>query len=727
MPTAIITFPGPGCIVEFLEANRVIQAYVLESSGPQLRLYTLGKRETKMPASRLLPWAGPAYGPSASRQEMDERLALHHDKRKALTGEIDVLQLWELAQGEMEKADVSWFAELLWPEADIDRLAALGHALLNAKTHFKFNPPHFEIYPAELVEQRLQKAEAERRTEEVVSAGSLFLRKLWDISNNRRGPLTNADLPPEETASLIRRMILARLADPESTESDSLWKMLIKSLPEETHLPLLLAIAWGLKPPHYNFWLDRADYSPAEDWDAPFKAEQDALAAAVASAAPAQNEAPLVEGGFISIDPSTTLDWDDAFKLEALGPDAAGRGRLRLSLALACPAAFWPFGSALDEAVAYRSTSLYLPEGSLHMMPRRLSLELFSLKSGPALPALLVEIEVGEDGELFSVAPRQAWVKIAANLGYEMVEEVLDGSEGPAGPDTSVPGNPAPASPANPARPWQGMLRAASALASALQKRRVERGAVITEKPDPAVRLEGGGNEPLVRMEPEKACPLAQNLVGELMILCNSGLAQWGLERGLPLLYRTQDVALPKEFAGVWTSAPDIFRVIKALPPAGLELAPRPHAGLGAAVYATFTSPMRRYVDLLNEAQVIEFLRSGQPRFSPEALQGQLPALAERISLTGQVQRFRPRYWKLLYLLQQNQGARDGGKPWWEATVLEENDNFVNVNLDAVQITLRTPRNRFAEKVYQGQSIVVRLAKINPLHNEVQIVEAMEN
>ncbi len=708
MPSPIVLFPNPGCVVEFIESNKIVTAYVIEAQAAQLRLYTIGKREVKLSAARLLPWSGPAYGGAASRQEMEERLALHAGKRKALAEEIDVMQLWELAQGEVDKASVQWFAELLWPDADIDRLAALGQSLLNAKTHFKFNPPNFEIYPAELVEQKLQKAEADRKHEEIVSAGTLFLRNLWDVSNNRRPALTEAELPPANVRGLIERMLLDRLSDPDSTENDTLWKILIKSLPEDPHLPLLLAMAWGLKPPHYNFWLDRADYQEGEDWVRPLESDINALAANVRAAASSSGEE--ISGGFVSIDPSTTQDWDDAFKVE----DLPGGG-WRAVLALACPAAFWPFGSPLDQAVAYRASSIYLPEGSLHMMPRAVSLELFSLRGGERrtpLPALQVDIELDEDGKIRSTSPSFRWIRVAANLTHEDCEALLT-EKAPEG---------------NAAAPYGPMLESAMALSRVLQKRRIERGAVITEKPEPSVRLEKTPEgDILALLEPDLGCPLSQNLVGELMILCNCALAAWGTERGLPLLYRAQDIALPKEFAGVWTQPQDIFRVIKALPPATLELQPKPHAGLGAGIYATFTSPMRRYVDLINEAQIIRHLAENVPAFSAEELRSALTGLSERLAATGQVQRFRPRYWKLLSLQQSGQAARENGKPWREATVLEENDSFVTVNLECAQITLRAPRSRFHDKVYPGQSVMVRLAKINPLHNDMQIVEAMEN
>lgn len=70
-------------------------------------------------------------------------------------------------------------------------------------------------------------------------------------------------------------------------------------------------------------------------------------------------------------------------------------------------------------------------------------------------------------------------------------------------------------------------------------------------------------------------------------------------------------------------------------------------------MYAPSTSPLRRYPDMINETQIISLLRDGKPRWSKEELDTLLPLLNAHLDAAGQVQRFRPRYWKLLYFKQQ--------------------------------------------------------------------------
>ena len=142
-----------------------------------------------------------------------------------------------------------------------------------------------------------------------------------------------------------------------------------------------------------------------------------------------------------------------------------------------------------------------------------------------------------------------------------------------------------------------------------------------------------------VDVSPDDPAPDAQMLVAETMILASAAVAEWARERGLPMLHRTQDVALPKEYAGVWTAPQDMARIMRALTPSSLELQARPHAALGLPRYTPVTSPLRRYPDLVNEAQVVHFLRAAGT-LDESGLAELLNSLFARAGSRRQVQRF---------------------------------------------------------------------------------------
>lgn len=697
-----VQFPGPGCLVEFMQGNTPTQAIVLDVQGGRLRVYAVNRRESVLSLSRLLPWSGPMLGKELSRQRMDEALEEHRGLRASIAAGISPLEVWELTQGELNTATAEWLAGLLWKHPTIDQEASLGHALLSAKTHFRFSPPSFDIFTQQVVETRLAEAENNRIREAFAVTGAQFFQKLWDVHCRKRGPISSQDIPEEALAEQLKSLVLSRIADPEDGDDAAVWKILTKSLPDVPHVPLHLAVAWNLIPEHYNFWLDRAGFERGEAWAQDHAKDCDIL---IEQSAARLLELERDHSPYVSVDPAEAADRDDAFFVERLE-----NGDIRVAVVLACPALAWPFGSELDKAVQRRASSLYLPEGDEHLLPARIGRSLYSLDAGKLRPAFKVDMRLSAEGELLEIEPSLRSIMPSANLDLESAETALRAGE-PGGNIASVPAR---------ARSHAAMLHEAFALARMLQHRRIAAGAVITERPDPDVQVQGHGNEIRVRIEDGPEVPFAHLMVGELMILTNAALAAWSLHKGVPLLFRTQDVALPREFAGVWTEPHDISRIVRTLPPAGLETQPKRHAGLGLCAYATQTSPIRRYTDLLNQGQILSYMQKGCPRLSLEELNSLLPLLSARADAVNQIQRQRPRYWKLLFFRQQ------GDKKWWDAVVADENEAFATIALPWAQLMVRGKRRQFDEKLFPGMRIQVRLGKVNPLLGEIQIIEAGE-
>lgn len=669
--------PGPGAIVEFLQDNKPQLALVLEEQGGRLRLFTLRGRETAIPAARLLPWSGPKYPPAASRAEMEDRLARHQEARLTASADIEIMEIWNLAQGELESASLEWFAGLVWDDLDPDRLAALGRALLEAKTHFKFQPPLFLIHPRETVEARLAEQETAQERRELVAAGQDFFVELWKTGTVRTPP-------GEAMAARLSGLIMRRIAGSGDAAEDDLWKELTRRIPEHPHQPLILAQAWGLVPPHYNFHLDQAGYDWQDDWSRGHAQEIEAILRAFQAriCAPAAT-------GLVSIDSETTKDIDDAFALTRTAD-----GGFALTMAIACPSLDWPWESALDEAVADRASSLYLPEGVSHMLPECLGADTFSLCAGRPRPALILSLDLDPGAGIRNFTPHAGWVNLDGNTHYALVEQAIAAC----------------------VEPFAG----AHLLARLLREARIRRGAVVFDQPDPDFRLEGEGADLRVVRLSKPATPEAQLLVSELMILANSTVARWAVDQNLPLLYRTQNVALPPGSAGCHTRPEEIYRMARLLANATLRTSPEPHASLGVRAYASVTSPLRRYVDFLNVAQMVHLLEHGRPLLDSGRLVAGLPRWRARLEAVGRVQRSRTRYWKLLYMRQQGQDRL------WPAVVVDETPSQTVFALPGEQILVRAPKRLTGEKCLPGSTRQLRLGRVDPLLNDIKVLEVRE-
>lgn len=671
----------PGTVVEFMHGDQPQLAWVLEESSGRLRLLTINKREMKLPAARLLPWQGPVLNAEVSRRDIQNILNEHQEKRGEIQAGLDVMELWDLAQGELESAPLSWFADLLWEDLDHDQMAGLGRAMLQAKTHFKFRPPNFEIWPAEKVELRMRQKAEEKEREAVTSAGQTLLQALWAAYNQGRKPQL-PDLPSESTerlSQILRRKIGDQLDEAER----KIWTAISKGLPDLPHLALLLAQAWGILPAHHNYHLDEADYEWGDGWSESFANEIEKIENTFSN-----NTGTPENEDLISIDAATTRDIDDAFRIRKENDGYV------VTIGLARPDSHWTFGSPLDKAVMHRATSLYLPEGTSHMMPERFGTGLYSLIAGQPRPALVTDFHLDADGALTSVCPRSAWVRIAANTTYEKADAAIKN-----GTDET--------------------LVLAHELAEKLLARRVASGACIIRKPEPIVTVEDKGTQTEVNITLKEPCPHSELVICEFMILANSGLADWAHDNNVPLLHRTQDIALPPEAAGVFTEPAEIMHVVKLLLPPTLETHPRRHAALGVPAYAPITSPLRRYTDFINMAQVCSFLENDTPRLDKEELNQLAVHLGLRIQAASAVQRFRPRYWKLVHL-----AARR--KEYQPAVVVDEAGPMATLSMPHLQINVRAPRKLLGDKLYPGQHFLINFSRVDPLTNEIRLSEALE-
>lgn len=687
MAKATFAAPSPeaGCLVEFMQGDQPQLAWVLENQSGKLRALTITRREVKLTMARVLPWTGPRLDPSASRQEMLDALNAHHARRGELQAAMDIMEVWELAQGELKTADVAWFAGLVWDAPGPDEKAAMGRALLAAKTHFKFRPPLFEIFDADTVDARLLRQAEEKARERVVSAGYELFREVF----SRQGP--PASEPEPDVARMLIELLRAQMAGGCDEKQARVWAACTKGLPADPLLALQLARWWGVVDWHHNHLLDQAGYAFAdEDWTGEHaEAVRDIREEFARSAQQAEPD-PYP---YVSVDGPDTRDIDDAFFLER---ESTG---YRLRLALARPTLAWEFQSALDQAVRHRATSLYLPEGTSHMLPEALGLELFSLAAGEPRPALVVELSLDRTGAVTDLSPRTGWVRVARNATFREMEDALDaGTDGDAFAE-------------------QALL--AHELAEQLFARRLEQGASVIERPDLDITLDGAGRNTSIRISEKEPTPRASLAVSEFMILATSAMADWARERELPLLHRTQDIALPSEAQGVFSGAVDMCRVVKLLAPAILEIKPRRHAALGVGAYAPLTSPIRRYTDFVNCAQVQEYLQTGEPRFDAHDLERLAPLISSRLGSVGQVQRFRPRYWKLAWLAAEKNRTV-------EAVVVEDGGAYPGLALEELQINLRAPKKLLGDKVYVGQRFQLRLGRVDPLTNELKVAEALE-
>ncbi len=337
---------------------------------------------------------------------------------------------------------------------------------------------------------------------------------------------------------------------------------------------------------------------------------------------------------FISIDPASAKDHDDAVFVEKIA------GGYRVLVAIADVAHFVPKGSALDEEALLRSFSIYLPDRSIPMLPERLSGDLASLIPGKDRLCMGVEVELGSRGAVKRIIPFEGILRSKAKLTYEAVARTLGFTEQGAKERK--------------AEALKPQLLVLAEVAKLLRAARMRAGALTFDLPAPRITFtEDGEPDSVVRSSADPGVTRAYHLVEEMMLLANTSVARLLTDAKRPLLYRVHgvpDAAKLERFIemaralGYRCELEDLQQptklrallkridsredhrevlsglLLRAMQQACYATTNIGHFGLANPCYLHFTSPIRRYPDLTVHRELKRFINGKPPETSAELL-----------------------------------------------------------------------------------------------------------
>jgi ribonuclease R len=348
---------------------------------------------------------------------------------------------------------------------------------------------------------------------------------------------------------------------------------------------------------------------------------------------------------FVTIDPPDAKDHDDAVHAVP-DPDPRNSGGHLVSVAIADVAYYVGPGTALDRAAAERGNSVYFPDRVVPMLPERISNNLCSLRPQEDRPALAVRMVIGADGHKRSHTFHRVMIRSAARLHYEQAQLAVAGRTDEVTEPIA-----------------EKILTPLYAAYRAVRRARDERGPLDLELPERKIVLKSDGTVDRVIM-PQRL--ESHRLIEEFMILANVAAAETCERARVPLIYRvhdepspeklnalrefltTLDISLPK--GGVLR--PDAFnRILQRVKGRDIErlvnqvvlrsqaqaqYSPENfgHFGLNLRRYAHFTSPIRRYADLIVHRALIRSQKLGADGLSDSTDVATLAEVAATISAT---------------------------------------------------------------------------------------------
>ncbi len=333
-----------------------------------------------------------------------------------------------------------------------------------------------------------------------------------------------------------------------------------------------------------------------------------------------------------TIDPATARDYDDAISAAALGD---GSWRVWVHIADVC--AFVAPRSLVDREAYRRATSVYVPGAVEPMLPRSLSNDACSLVPGEDRLTVTVELTIGAAGVTKSAFYRSV-IRSVARLDYGQVDRIFEGSEAAEAP-------------------WGEGLAAARAAAATLAERRASRAMLAVGSEEPEFTFDRQGN--VTALAPVSQTE-SHRLVEHLMIAANEQVARLLQSRRVPALYRVHESAdassaerLIEQLASLDVPTPPVpgghmtaqqaaelvgeasqllerhlratgrrgrgltALVLRSLKQAYYDHRNRGHAGLQLASYCHFTSPIRRFPDVICHRALLSAVHGGSP--APEA------------------------------------------------------------------------------------------------------------
>ena len=334
---------------------------------------------------------------------------------------------------------------------------------------------------------------------------------------------------------------------------------------------------------------------------------------------------------FFTIDGEKTRDMDDALRVETLDD-----GGWRLTVAIADPTAYVDESHAADQEARTRAFTVYLPGQNVTMLPEVLADDLCSLWEGKERPVLACALDIDAEGNLGDYRFFAANMTSKSRLVYDHVSDWIEG-QGDWAPDDAI----AP------------QLTALRDLTEARSAWRAAHALVFKDRPDYVFDLDDAGNVLDIRTEDRR---IANRMIEESMIAANACCADLLADKvghGIFNVHRAfepekadaaheflaaQDIQVEREALLELPRYRELKRELESRDDAWLDVRlrrfqgftsmsalPGPHFGLGLAAYATWTSPIRKYGDMVNHRLIKRVLKGeSAPAEASQALTEQL-------------------------------------------------------------------------------------------------------
>jgi exoribonuclease-2 len=671
-----------GCLVCYENNANVVLGAILGNKKDKYKILNHKGSEVDLTADRLYPIPGriPAFEKTSEKTNYLESLL---NKASTEQSQVDLATIWESFEGKEVEISTQQVCELFFGNNESANHLTTRLALIGDKVYFKRKKDTFISRPQEAVNSLLEaQRAAERRERQLEFLLKELETKLKDKAHNLSSESLGMLAPLEELAAEATEGI-------DSKESRNLLNYLTEKLhvaqngrPEDRALSLLVAIGHITARTNLGFF----KYRPRIQFHGELMEEVVAL---VDSASSVQDRLDLRHIHTFTIDDVTTKDMDDALSVEQ-----TEKG-YQIGIHISDVASVIAEESLLNKEAALRGTTIYCPEKVIHMFPSSLSQEKMSLREGVDTLCISYLVDLSPDFEVRDFDIQPSIIRSRNKLSYEEVDAAL----------MRLATN-----------ELESKLHILNECANKLEVDRIDNGAVRVDRKEVSITVNSKGE--IQVGEYDEGSP-ARSLVGEMMILANKLTAEFCDSKGIPCVYRAQPEPDEDPFSnpnGIPEGPAYDYLIRSRLKRSTISISPAPHSSLGLKRYTQATSPIRRYLDLIIQRQLLHFIKTGEIKFSAEVLSNIIFESESSLTLARYLSQESKRFWLMQYLLETT--PRDG---IILGTVVRTDLRSPLVTLDGLGLTILVDVRR---DVRPGDRLALKVVTIKPQRDYIKLEEA---
>ncbi len=534
---------------------------------------------------------------------LDSGLAQWLGDAESLAADTNLGEAWNLVRGEVPGLSLSDLADLVWSSpVDGTHLGAMLLCLFTSSLRY-FQPDGETLVP--LTEEAVaQQIEKQGQQQEAADEESSFIAWLGGSSEI-------VELTPRQSAWVETLRQYAFDGDSSTAAKAAKgWLRQIQQSQDPQRLAFDLLVRQGE--------LDEDEFFTLRKLGVPKSFSDEALADAERLAGitfePSATRRDLTDIAVFTIDEASTVDIDDGLSVTRT---ASG---YEVGIHITDAAALIPATGLVEDAARERMTSMYLPEATLHMLPRQLAEAAGSLVPEGTRPAISLLAQIDDAFQLQSWELCRSLVRSVGRVSYEEADAALIDST----------------------KPYGEQLQILSKVAEPLHEARVAAGALEMDRPELKVRVDEAKN---VSVSVTPMPTPARRLVAEFMVLMNNLIGTYLLKNDVPAIYRSQDPVDMEDIPDTSVNAVRQYHILRRIRPARLSTTSGAHALVGVDPYVQATSPLRRYTDLVNQRQLASALDDNATAYSVEEVKDVLFRADAMLRDLGRAENERQRYW----------------------------------------------------------------------------------